>query len=74
MDALKAEIASKRKAMEDNPPSRPTKYMRRGEIERQREEQEQKARESKKAEEAARQAVASKEKSNNTEVSISLYT
>jgi hypothetical protein len=44
MDALKAEIASKRKALE-NVPSRPNKYMRRGDIERMREEEERKARE-----------------------------
>ena len=44
MDALKAEIASKRKALE-NAPSRPNKYMRRGDIERMKEEEERKARE-----------------------------
>ncbi|TFK40070.1 Prp18 domain-containing protein [Crucibulum laeve] len=57
MDALKAEIASKRKALEEDPvlSARPTKYMRRGDIERLKEEQEQKAREEKKkSEEAAR--------------------
>jgi pre-mRNA-splicing factor 18 len=53
MDALKAEIASKRKALE-NVPSRPNKYMRRGDIERMKEEEERKAREeaAKAAEEA----------------------
>lgn len=47
MDALKAELASKRKAL-DVPPvadARPTKYMRRGDIERLKEEQERKAKE-----------------------------
>lgn len=46
MDALKAEIATKRKALHDDPllAGRTTKYMRRGEIERLREEQEQKER------------------------------
>ena len=44
MDSLKAEIASKRKAL-DNAPPRATKYMRRGEIERMKEEEERKARE-----------------------------
>lgn len=47
MDALKAELASKRKAF-DVPPAadaRPTKYMRRGDIERLKEEQERKAKE-----------------------------
>ncbi|KAH9057874.1 Prp18 domain-containing protein [Lactarius vividus] len=65
MDALKAEIASKRKAR-DNGPSRPNKYMRRGDIERMKEEEERKAREeaAKKAEEEvetkAEQAALSK--------------
>jgi pre-mRNA-splicing factor 18 len=54
MDALKAEIASKRKAL-GNEPQRPKKYMRRGEIERMKEEEEQKARE-----EAAKKAEAGK--------------
>ncbi|RPD60962.1 Prp18-domain-containing protein [Lentinus tigrinus ALCF2SS1-7] len=46
MDALKAEIANKRKAL-DIPAvdGRPTKYMRRGELERLKEEQERKVRE-----------------------------
>jgi pre-mRNA-splicing factor 18 len=49
MDALKAEIAAKRKALQDDPvyAARPTKYMRRGEIEKLKEEQEIKAREQK---------------------------
>lgn len=47
MDALKAEIASKRKTLQDDSVEslRPTKYMRRGDIEKLREEQELKARE-----------------------------
>ncbi|KAI0714381.1 pre-mRNA splicing factor [Cerioporus squamosus] len=46
MDALKAEIANKRKALEiPAVDGRPTKYMRRGELERLKEEQERKARE-----------------------------
>ena len=52
MDALKAEIASKRKALE-HAPQRPNKYMRRGDIERMKEEEERKARE-----EAAKNAEA----------------
>jgi hypothetical protein len=54
MDALKAEIASKRKAFE-NAPQRPNKYMRRGDIEKMKEEEERKAREeaAKKAEDEA---------------------
>ena len=43
MDALKAEIALKRKTVEGNVGSRPTKYMRRGDIERLKQEEEQKA-------------------------------
>ena len=49
MDALRAEINSKRKALQDES-ARPTKYMRRGEIERMKEEA--KARELKEREEA----------------------
>jgi len=41
MDALKAEIASKRKALHDVP-SRQNKYIRRGDLERLKEEQESK--------------------------------
>jgi len=56
MDSLKAEIASKRKALEAGSGSagRPSKYMRRGDIERLCEEQEQKAQQKK---EAARQTT-----------------
>ncbi|KAI0350064.1 pre-mRNA splicing factor [Trametes cingulata] len=51
MDALKAEIAVKRKALEIPVPegARPTKYMRRGELERLKEEQERKEREEREA-------------------------
>lgn len=70
MEALKAEIASKRKALENVPP-RPTKYMRRGDIERMKEEEERKAREeaAKKAEaetEARRAAALPKAKVRST--------
>ena len=44
MDALKAEIATKRKAIQDDVQG-PSKYMRRGDLERLKVEQEQKARE-----------------------------
>lgn len=44
MDALKAEIATKRKAIQDDAQG-PSKYMRRGDLERLKVEQEQKARE-----------------------------
>ncbi|KAF4571384.1 mRNA splicing protein prp18 [Pleurotus pulmonarius] len=63
MDALKAEIATKRKAITEDPilASRPTKYMRRGEIEKMKEEQERKAREEKEqAERAAHEAAQEK--------------
>ncbi|KDQ24588.1 hypothetical protein PLEOSDRAFT_1113858 [Pleurotus ostreatus PC15] len=63
MDALKAEIATKRKALTEDPilASRPTKYMRRGEIEKMKEEQERKAREEKEqAERTAREAAQEK--------------
>ncbi|KAJ6607357.1 pre-mRNA splicing factor [Mycena sp. CBHHK59/15] len=54
MDLLKAQVAAKRKALEDGPP-RPSKYMRRGEIERLREEQAVKEQAAK--EQAAREAA-----------------
>jgi len=44
MDALKAEIATKRKATQDDTQG-PSKYMRRGDLERLKAEMEQKARE-----------------------------
>ena len=59
MDALKAEIALKRKTLEiPVADGRPTKYMRKGDIERLKEEQERKAKEEKEAKEreAARRA------------------
>lgn len=66
MDALKAEIATKRKAIQDDPlANRPNKYMRRGDIERLREEAEHKAREEKRKlelEEEARKAAVRAEK------------
>ncbi|KAF5342551.1 hypothetical protein D9611_001742 [Ephemerocybe angulata] len=74
MDALKAEIASKRKVLEDPvAAARPTKYMKRGDLERLKEEQERKAREEKrkveeeatakrKAEEAATRVAAAQAK------------
>lgn len=63
MDALKAEIATKRKALTEDPilASRPTKYMRRGELEKMKEEQERKAREEREqAERTAREAAQEK--------------
>jgi pre-mRNA-splicing factor 18 len=63
MEALKAEIASKRKAMDGIQP--PKKYMRRGDIERMKEEEERKAREeaAKKAEAEAERATLAKVRS-----------
>ncbi|KAF8072103.1 Prp18 domain-containing protein [Lyophyllum atratum] len=60
MEALKAELSAKRKALQDDPMAslRPTKYMRRGEIERLKEEA--KAREQKEREEAAQRAEEAK--------------
>ena len=61
MDALKAEIALKRKTLHGLPAERPTKYMRRGDIERLKEEQERKILEEKRArEEVERKEAASK--------------
>lgn len=51
MEALKAEVAAKRKALQDDT-GRPTKYMRRGDIERLQEEQQVK--EAKEREDATR--------------------
>lgn len=71
MDALKAEIASKRKARDNGPP-RPNKYMRRGDIERMKEEEEQKAREeaAKKAEVEAEQAAQPKNNGSSRSTSL----
>jgi pre-mRNA-splicing factor 18 len=62
MDALKAEIASKRKAFQDIPAetSRPTKYMRRGDIEKLKQEQEAKAREERERTESDEKAATDK--------------
>ncbi|KAG7089680.1 hypothetical protein E1B28_011337 [Marasmius oreades] len=51
MQGLLAEVAAKRKAIESDPTPRQTKYMRRGDLERLREEQERKAKEEKLAQE-----------------------
>lgn len=53
MDSLKALVAEKRKAI-DNDSARPAKYMRRGELERIKEEQEAKVREEKQLAQAAK--------------------
>ncbi|RDB30999.1 Pre-mRNA-splicing factor 18 [Hypsizygus marmoreus] len=60
MDALKAEVSAKRKALQEDPVAslRPTKYMRRGDIERLKEEA--KAREAKEREEAAQREAEAK--------------
>jgi len=71
MDALKAEIASKRKFLQDEPlAERPTKYMRRGDIERLCQEHEQNAQEKKnREEEERRQAADTSDKPKGTRVS-----
>lgn len=67
MDALKAEIASKRKAM-PTLDARPSKYMRRGDIERLREEAERKEREEKEAKlKAEKEKAQEKEKAERKE-------
>jgi pre-mRNA-splicing factor 18 len=65
MDALKAEIALKRKPTETDLTSRPTKYMRRGDIERIKQEEEQRAKEKREQtaqEEARKKAEGAAEK------------
>ncbi|KAF8515375.1 Prp18 domain-containing protein [Hysterangium stoloniferum] len=59
MDFLKAEIANKRKALENDPllATRPTKYMRKGDIEKIRLEQERKEKEEKEKEKAAKELL-----------------
>jgi pre-mRNA-splicing factor 18 len=57
MEALKAEIALKRKAVQNDADTRPSKYVRRGELERMKEEEERRAREEKEKERAAEQAA-----------------
>jgi len=58
MDALKAEIALKRKIVQGDAETRPSKYMRRGDLERMKEEEERRAREEKEKERAAKDAAA----------------
>ncbi|KAF9554012.1 Prp18-domain-containing protein [Agrocybe pediades] len=73
MDLLKAEIASKRKALQEEPiaEGRPTKYMRRGEIERLREEKERREREEKAKQEAAAQKVTKPVREKSKEIQSS---
>jgi len=58
MEFLKAEIASKRKALQEDPTTdgRPSKYMRRGELERLREEKERQLQEAKLQQESSKKA------------------
>ena len=74
MDALKAEIASKRKTL-DNASQRPKKYMRRGDIEKMKEEEERKAREeaAKKAEDDAQKAALLKVRSTLLNPLLQVY-
>ena len=57
MDALKAEIALKRKTVQNDAEMRPSKYMRRGELERIKEEEERRAREEKEKERTAKEVT-----------------
>jgi pre-mRNA-splicing factor 18 len=62
MDALKAEIAAKRKNLEDpGVAARPTKYMRRGDLERLKEEEERKVQEETRKKEEEEEAKLRKE-------------
>ncbi|KIK80971.1 hypothetical protein PAXRUDRAFT_28016 [Paxillus rubicundulus Ve08.2h10] len=82
MDALKAEIAFKRKTAGADINSRPTKYMRRGEIERMKQEEEQRAKGEKERivqEETRKEAEAAAENakhplSQNGEQAVSYFT
>jgi septal ring factor EnvC (AmiA/AmiB activator) len=73
MDALKAEIASKRKALQDDPVTSPrqTKYMRRGDIEKLKEERELKEREEKEHKEKEREEAEAIKKAARMKVCIS---
>jgi pre-mRNA-splicing factor 18 len=68
MEALKAEVAAKRKALQDDT-TRPTKYMRRGDIERLQKEEEQ-LKEAKEREEAARREAEAEAKAIAAKASI----
>jgi len=76
MDGLLAEVASKRKALESDA-QRPAKYMRRGELERLREEEEQKRKLEKDAQEAAakqeKETAAAVAAAKRAKVCISLF-
>lgn len=74
MDALKAEIAVKRKALQDPVlAARPTKYIRRGELERLKEERERDEKEAKEREERERKEEEEERRRQSaaTKVSIS---
>ena len=75
MDALKAEIAQKRKALETLPVAngRPTKYMRKGDIERLKEEEERKAREEKEAREREEQERKEREEEERRLAKVSAF-
>jgi len=62
MDFLKAEIATKRKALDDDGPARPSKYVRRGDLEKMRLEEERKKAEAER--EAAKPKAAPKQEAN----------
>ncbi|ESK98277.1 pre-mrna-splicing factor 18 [Moniliophthora roreri MCA 2997] len=68
MQGLLAEVAAKRRAIESDTAPRPTKYMRRGDLERLREEQEQKAKTEKEAAVTAERKAAEAAKSPSRSV------
>ena len=72
MDALKAEIAQKRKAADTSTNGRPQKYMRKGDLERLKEEQERKAREEKEAQERAERERIEREAAEKSQAKVSL--
>lgn len=76
MDALKAEIALKRKSVETVVGSRPTKYMRRGDIERIKQEEEQKAKQERARavqDEAQNRAEVDATEQGKPEVSVTIF-
>lgn len=77
MDALKAEVASKRKTIQDDSmtSSRPNKYMRRGDIERLKEEQELKVRQEKEQKEREeRESIAARKAKVSIQFILSIST
>ena len=74
MDALKAEIAQKRKAVDTNTNGRPQKYMRKGDLERLKEEEERKAREEKEVKEREERQRKEREAEENRPDKVCTFT